>query len=219
MDRSGNRKRIVFVGRKDIRESLRTKRTRSSMQLISHPTRLNLLPERPTQPAFGMSQPANKYKRSTTRKSVALIGGEKKREGFQAFDLAFRYCDPVNVDLLLLIKVCTARVQTWLLPSRSFYLGYRPVHGWGTCRCGSTRRRPHRYDKIQIAMLFGSDKCITRRCRENTTTNLSSRHICIFSSESHAWRTVTITVPYNCSSVCNSRCNTIWDPNSLPSHW
>ena len=39
-------------------------------------------------------------------KSVALIGGGKKVEGCQAFDLAFRHCRPNEVDFLLLIKVC-----------------------------------------------------------------------------------------------------------------
>ncbi|KAF8548910.1 hypothetical protein OG21DRAFT_1500722 [Imleria badia] len=37
-------------------------------------------------------------------RSVALIGGGKKAEGCRLFDLAFRHCDPIDVDLLLLIK-------------------------------------------------------------------------------------------------------------------
>ena len=44
-------------------------------------------------------------------KSVALIGGGKKEEGCRVYDLAFRHCHPLDVDLLLLIKV---RVHAWL---------------------------------------------------------------------------------------------------------
>ncbi|KAF8556447.1 hypothetical protein OG21DRAFT_1459308 [Imleria badia] len=37
-------------------------------------------------------------------KSVALIGNGQKEDGLRVFDLAFRHCDPIDVDLLLLIK-------------------------------------------------------------------------------------------------------------------
>jgi hypothetical protein len=39
-------------------------------------------------------------------KSVALISEGKKAEGCRVYDLAFRHCDPTDVDLILLIKVC-----------------------------------------------------------------------------------------------------------------
>jgi hypothetical protein len=39
-------------------------------------------------------------------KSVALINRGKRAEGCRAYDLAFRHCDPTDVDLILLIKVC-----------------------------------------------------------------------------------------------------------------
>ena len=42
-------------------------------------------------------------------KSVALISGGKKAEGCRIFDLAFRHCDAMSVDLTLLIKVCIFR--------------------------------------------------------------------------------------------------------------
>jgi hypothetical protein len=42
-------------------------------------------------------------------KSLALISGGKKAEGCRVFDLAFRHCHLMDVDLVLLIKVCIPR--------------------------------------------------------------------------------------------------------------
>ena len=44
-------------------------------------------------------------------KSVALIGGERKEQGYRVFDLAFKYCDPQTVNLLLVLKVCIPRMM------------------------------------------------------------------------------------------------------------
>ena len=38
--------------------------------------------------------------------SLALIGGGKKAEGCRVYDLAFRHYHTIDVDLILLIKVC-----------------------------------------------------------------------------------------------------------------
>ena len=42
-------------------------------------------------------------------KSFALIGGGKKAEGCRVYDLAFRHYQTIDVDLILLIKVCILR--------------------------------------------------------------------------------------------------------------
>ena len=46
-------------------------------------------------------------------KSVALVESGQKEDGCRVLDLAFRYCNSVHVDHLLLIKVCI-RCPSWL---------------------------------------------------------------------------------------------------------
>ncbi|KAF8546516.1 hypothetical protein OG21DRAFT_1501955 [Imleria badia] len=55
-------------------------------------------------------------------KSVALISRGKKAEGCRVYDLAFRHCNPTDVDLILLIKMTLTRA--WC-PSRSLHIGTR----------------------------------------------------------------------------------------------
>ena len=51
--------------------------------------------------------------------SLALIGGGKKAEGCRVYDLAFRYYHAIDVDLILLIKVCI-RAQWNFFPSATY---------------------------------------------------------------------------------------------------
>ena len=61
--------------------------------------------------------------------SLALIGGGKKTEGCRVYDLAFRHYHPIDVDLILLLKVCIPRSGTSLSASYLSHLGCRPFHG------------------------------------------------------------------------------------------
>ena len=42
-------------------------------------------------------------------RSLALIGGGKKADGCRVYDLAFRHCHTIDVNHILLIKVCILR--------------------------------------------------------------------------------------------------------------
>ena len=65
--------------------------------------------------------------------SIALIGGGKKAEGCRMYDLAFRHYHTIDVDLILLIKVCILRAVELGFPvSYLSHLGCRPFHGWRT---------------------------------------------------------------------------------------
>ena len=55
--------------------------------------------------------------------SLALIGGGKKAEGCRVYDLAFRHYlpyHPIDVDLILLIKVCILRAVELGYPSATY---------------------------------------------------------------------------------------------------
>ena len=52
--------------------------------------------------------------------SLALIGGGKKAEGCRVYDLAFRYYHTMDVDLILLIKVCILRAVGPGCPSATY---------------------------------------------------------------------------------------------------
>jgi hypothetical protein len=49
--------------------------------------------------------------------SIALIGGGKKAEGCRVYDLAFMHYHTIDVDLILLIKVCILRAVELGFPS------------------------------------------------------------------------------------------------------
>ena len=49
---------------------------------------------------------------------------------------------------------------------------------------------------------------IARTHTMNITTDVSNRDTCFFSSETLAWRVVTSTMQYNCSSVRKTTANT-----------
>jgi hypothetical protein len=52
--------------------------------------------------------------------SLALIGGGKREEGCRVYDLAFRHCHTVDVNLVLLIKVCILRPVEFGCPSVTY---------------------------------------------------------------------------------------------------
>ena len=52
--------------------------------------------------------------------SLALIGGGNKTEGCRVYDLAFRHYHTIDVDLILLIKVCILRTVELGCPSATY---------------------------------------------------------------------------------------------------
>ena len=54
--------------------------------------------------------------------SLALIGAGKKGEGCRVYDLAFRHYDTMDVDLILLIKVC---ILPWNLVAHQLLISLR----------------------------------------------------------------------------------------------
>ena len=53
----------------------------------------------------------------------------------------------------------------------------------------------------------------------NITTDISSRHICIFSLEIRTWSAATTSVQYNRSSMHESKCDTTGADRSCWSRW
>ena len=52
--------------------------------------------------------------------SLALIGGGKKAEGCRVYDMAFRHYHTIDVDFILLIKVCILRTVELGCPSATY---------------------------------------------------------------------------------------------------
>ena len=151
-------------------------------------------------------------------KSVALVGNGEKHKAYRACDIAFERFHSTHVTFLLLIKVCVPCTRAWL-PSRSYSPGYHRVYGRRACRRDIPRRRPHRYGGVQINVLRGSGTCITRYHTTNITTDVSNRHICIFSLETRTWRVATTRVRYYPSRVHEPKCDPTRVEDSLWSHW
>ena len=92
--------------------------------------------------------------------------------------------------------------------SHSYGLGYHCVYGWGARRRDIPHRRPYRYSAVQLNVLRGSGMYMARTHTMNITTDVSNRDTCFFSSETLAWRVVTLTMQFNCSSVRKTTANT-----------
>ena len=150
-------------------------------------------------------------------KSIALIGKGEKHKAYRACDIAFDPFQPSCVRFLLLIKVrsplgCISVVH-------SYRLGCHRVHGQRARRCDIPFRRPHCYDIRQLHMLCCSGTYTTHERETNATIDMFSRRICIFFSETCAWRVATTREPYNCLSVRKHRCNPTRVKRSLWYHW
>ena len=104
-------------------------------------------------------------------------------------------------------------------PSRSYGLGYHCVYGRRARRRDIPCRGPHRHGAFQLNMPRGSGTCIAHTHTMNITTDVSNRHTCFFSLETHAWSVVTSTVQYNCSSVRETKFDTTQVKHCRRSHW
>ena len=152
-------------------------------------------------------------------KSIALVGKGDKDAGYRACDIAFEYFRTTHVSFLLLIKVFISCIGTRLSLRCSFCLGCHRVYGRRAQRCVISHGRPHRYGGRELNMLRGSGTCIMRYHTANMTTDISSRHICIFSLETFLWRAATTSVRYNRSSVHKPKRGATRVNHSWWSHW
>ena len=131
---------------------------------------------------------------SPCRKRGKAQGISGVRHCIRALPHNARYLSPFDQGL--------CPMHSSLVALRSLYcLGHHRVYGRRARRRDIPCRRPHRCGAVQLDLLCGSGMCIRRCPTKNITTDIPSRHTCIFSSETLAWGVVTTRVRYDLSSV------------------